>query len=129
LAESQYKIERSLHLLRKKALMIELAREGATVSSALAHPDINATIQTYYSWRQRDHRFAYTLDAAISGRKEIVPEYTGTHASFAKTYFGMDYAWFQLEYINLLEQVPPGGILMALWPPEHGKTTTYENYA
>lgn len=113
--------------LRKQAF-IDLVRTGSTIAEALAHPTVSVTHSAYKKWRERDPHFALNLDIARAGRDAAVGTWNGTHASFAETYFGMSYAWFQLLFVEELEKLPAGNILMALWPPEHGKTTTYENY-
>ena len=84
--------------------------------------------EAYRQWRKRDKKFAAEVDRIRANEAQEEGEYNGTHASFAKEYFDMEYAWFQLIFLQELENLPPGNILMALWPPEHGKTTTYENY-
>jgi len=48
---------------------------------------------------------------------------------FRKHYFKMDTPDFQLELVNSYEHTPPGQITMILLPPEHGKTTLFEDYA
>lgn len=113
----------------RKAAFIDLVREGHTIAQALSHHTVGVTHSAYKKWRERDPHFAINVDIARAGRDAAVGTWNGTHASFAETYFGMTYAWFQALYIEELEKLPPGNILMALWPPEHGKTTTYENYA
>lgn len=114
---------------RRKAAFLDLIKEGHTIPQALAHPDVGVSNSAYKKWRERDSYFAMNVDLARSGRNSIVDKWNGSHSTFATTYFGMSYAWFQLLYLEELEKLPPGNILMALWPPEHGKTTTYENYA
>ena len=114
---------------RRKVAFLAQLRSGDTISEALAHPNVGVGVSAYRQWRKRDRRFANNVDIIRSGDRAVTSEWTGDHASFAQVFFNMTYAWFQLEYIHALEQTPPGGILMALWPPEHGKTTTYENYA
>jgi hypothetical protein len=113
----------------RKEAFLDLIREGHTIAQALAHESVSVTHSAYKKWRERDHHFAINVDICRAGRDAVVGVWNGTHASFAEHYFGMSYAWFQLLYIEELEKLPPGNILMALWPPEHGKTTTYENYA
>lgn len=113
----------------RKQAFIDLIKAGATISEALAHQSVDVTHSAYKKWRERDPHFALNVDIARAGRDAAVGIWNGGHASFAEKYFRMTYAWFQLLYIEELEKLPPGNILMALWPPEHGKTTTYENYA
>lgn len=113
----------------RRANFLELVKEGHTIAQALAHPTVGVTQSAYKKWRERDKHFAADVDIARAGKDSVVGEWNGSNASFAQTYFGTSFAWFQLLFIQELERTPPGNILMALWPPEHGKTTTYENYA
>jgi hypothetical protein len=113
----------------RKAAFIELIKQGSTIPNALAHEKVGVTHSAYKKWRERDAHFAANVDIARAGRDAAIGQWNGTPASFAQSYFNMSFAWFQLLYIEELEKLPPGNILMALWPPEHGKTTTYENYA
>lgn len=48
---------------------------------------------------------------------------------FRKHYFGMDTPDFQMELVGSYENTEPGRITMILLPPEHGKTTLFEDYA
>lgn len=84
---------------------------------------------SYLKQRQKQPAWAASVDIARAGMAAVMTKWDGSHASFAKRYFGMGYARHQLEFINALEQLPLGNILLSLWPPEHGKTTTFENYA
>lgn len=113
----------------RKQSFLDLLAEGNSIPDILSHPTVNVTMSAYKKWRERDRHFAANVDVVRGGHSAIVGEWDGSHSSFAENYFGMTYAWFQLLYIQELERLPPGNILMALWPPEHGKTTTYENYA
>lgn len=114
---------------RKKRFLELLRNDELSIGQALAHPDIGVSYSAYKQWRQRDSHFSTTVDLIRSGQSAVVSEWNGSYASFIETYFGHTLAWFQLLFIEELEKIPPGNILMALWPPEHGKTTTYENYA
>ncbi len=113
----------------RKQTFIDLIREGNSIADALAHEKVNVSHAAYKKWRERDPHFATNVDIIRAGRDSVIGKWNGSHASFSEHYFGMTLAWFQLLYIQELEKLPPGNILMALWPPEHGKTTTYENYA
>jgi len=104
----------------------QLIQAGTEMKDALKI--VGVTYEAYRQWRKRDKKFAAEVDRIRAREASEAGEYNGTHASFAKEFFGMEYSWFQLVFLQELEALPPGNILMALWPPEHGKTTTYENY-
>jgi hypothetical protein len=88
---------------KRKERFIELVLEGCTIGEA--------------------------VDLARSGQVMASPTYDGSVASFMHHYFKMELAWFHLAYYNEIESTPLGNILLALWPPAHGKTTSYENWA
>lgn len=108
---------------------LDLIKEGHTIAQALAHPSVAVSNSAYKKWRGRDRHFAAEVDIARAGHDAVLGEWNGSVASFFETFFQIQLSWFQLAFIEELERTPPGNILMALWPPEHGKTTTYENYA
>jgi hypothetical protein len=117
----------ALEAKKRKAQCVDLISQGKSLAEALQI--IGVSHSAYKQWRLRDKQFAAEMDVARAGRNVLLGEFNGGHAEFAERYFGFKYAWFQLLFIQELENLPPGNILMALWPPEHGKTTTYENYA
>ena len=82
---------------------------------------------TYSRWRMRHPEFRLAVDALRNGIEETT--YDGTEPEFVRKYFGMVPADFQIDFIERINQLRQGDILMALWPPEHGKTTTFENHA
>jgi hypothetical protein len=110
----------------RRAQVLELLRSGIAVKDAVAQVGIRK--DTYLKWRKRDRRFAAECDLARAGRQALMADWEGSHAAFALRFFGMAYARHQLEFIEELERTPPGNMLMTLWPPEHGKTTTFENF-
>ena len=110
---------------RKRAVVVEMLRKGHTLDEACA--EVGVQRATYKKWRERDQHFAAECDIARGQRDGTTGEWNGSRASFAETYFGMTYAPFQLMFIEEYERTPLGGMLMSLWPPDHGKTTTAEN--
>lgn len=82
----------------------------------------------YQKARQTHPDFAAQVDVLIHG-KTSVREWDGTPAEFFALYFGHRMAWFQLLWLEAVASMPPGSILMALFPPEHGKTTMFEDFA
>ena len=113
---------------RKRDRILELLLNGSSVQEALM--GTNSTRGQYEKWRQRWPEWREAVDegrpappgGAVDG------EDMG-FAEFSLKYFGIDYAPFQLDFIEKMEITAPGDILLALWPPEHGKTTVFENYA
>lgn len=113
----------------RKAALLDLVSEGIPVQEALRDARVGVTYDTYRKWRQRDKHFAAQVDVLRAGTEAVIPEFDGSRASFAEKYFGMRYSSFQMMFLNEIDNMPAGNIVMCLWPPEHGKTTTYENYA
>ena len=105
--------------------------QGVTVKDACEK--IGISHQTYKGYRKRFLKWSHVIDEAreyaIHHKGEGAKSYTGSVPSFMNTYFGMPPTWFQLMFLDELAKTPKGNILMVLWPPEHGKTTTFENYA
>jgi len=88
------------------------------------------TYYTYASYRQRYPQFAAKCDEARAlAQMGGTAGWDGSAASFVGSFFGHIPTWFQLMFISELEKTPPGNILMVLWPPEFGKTTTFEDHA
>jgi hypothetical protein len=86
---------------------------------------------TYRRWRDRYPDFKERVDALRLDKHSIVPDkgWDGGFAAFRLKYFGMPSTWFQLRAIYAYERTRLGNITMILWPPEHGKTTLFEDYA
>lgn len=115
--------------LDRRMRIIAAIAEGLTLTQACERVGIQRS--TYKKYRMRFPRWAAKLDEV---REEVYAnqgegKWTGTTASFMLTFFGMKMSWFHLLFLAELEKVPLGNILMVLWPPEHGKTTTFENWA
>lgn len=115
--------------LERRMKMMTLVQQGQNITDACE--EIGIRYETYKGWRKKFPQYAAKIDearqlAAFSNNAE--PSYKGI-AHFSQRYFGMAPTWFQLLFLDELEKLPLGNILMVLWPPEHGKTTTFENYA
>lgn len=113
----------------RKEMLLQLYATGMTILEALGDARVGVSYSAYRQWRARDPHFAAKVDLLRVDRDNVEPAPRGSRAEFAKKYFGMQYAAFQLMFLNEVDQMPPGNIVMCLWPPEHGKTTTFENYA
>lgn len=114
----------------RKERLLELVRQGQQIRDALKDPAIGVSVSAYDKWRRTDRQFAGRVDALRAQASAMrAAEWDGGHAMFAQLYFGMTYAGFHLEILNEIEHMIPGDILLVLMPPEHGKTTMFENYA
>lgn len=92
---------------------------------------LGITPATYRAWRSRDSFFAAEVDSIRTGArqfKEEAPTWEN-FAEFRKLFFGHETPFHQAMIVNALEQTAPGDITMVLVPPEHGKTTLFEDYA
>ena len=112
---------------RKRVRILELVANGASVQEALQ--GTNTTRGQYEKWRTRWPDWRQALDERRTASPTNIDGEDMGFADFSLRYFGIDYAPFQLDFIERMEALPPGDILLALWPPEHGKTTVFENYA
>lgn len=114
----------------KRKRLVSLVRSGMTIKAALADPGVNVGVANYQKWRTRWPDFAAEMDIA-RGVQPIKEDEVGelTRQQFALRYFGMTYAGFQMRFINEVDTMRRGNIVMVLFPPEHGKTTTFENMA
>lgn len=87
------------------------------------------TRHTYEKWRLKFRDFAAVVDAIrVGDRDKLRDHWDGTFADFRLRFFGNDSPWFHLRMIQALEHGEPGSITLILLPPEHGKTTTLEDF-
>lgn len=122
---------------RQKALLAKIA-DGYYIKVACT--ELGIPYRTYEVWRQRYPAFrARVEEAKVNGRHHLgilggpTPTHTGDKTfDFAMErahFFGHDSPAFQLEMVHAFENLAPGNILMVLLPPDHGKTTLYEDWA
>lgn len=116
----------SIEAQARKARVIELTRLGHTLDAALA--DVGVSYSAYKKWRERDRHFAAAMDIARIGELAD-PQIDLSLAQFVAHHFGMPPAPFQAVFMEEMENTALGTITLALWPPDHGKTSTFENYA
>lgn len=119
---------RHYHEARERRLkFLERIKSGGSIDESCDAAGI--TKATYSSWRQRYREFAAEVDSArVYAEESTDIHWDGTPASFHAKFFGRKLTWFQLHCINLLDQIPLGHILLVLWPPDHGKTSTFEDH-
>lgn len=117
----------------RKAQVIVDVRMGYTIVSAVARAGIS--MSAYSKWRERDRQFVRELESAKaeSARtnwEQIESENRPlTTAEFFSVYFGLPPKDFHIEAIEAMENTPLGHITMVQFPPDHAKTTLFENYA
>lgn len=111
----------------QNAMLLALAETGGDVAASLEQTGIGR--RRYEQWRAREPEFRARADACKTGRITKNKEWDGGFAAFRKTFFGMTTTWFQQLAVEEYEKTPLGNILLLLWPPEHGKTTLFEDYA
>lgn len=120
--------QRYIKAQARKGKVLDLIRAGMTLAQALGEAKV--TVAAYEKWRQRDDDFKHRVDAV---RVELREDRQGRstddidHAEFAMRYFGHKYAWFQLAALEAVENTDKGGITLVQFPPDHGKTSLYEN--
>ena len=119
-------LHKTLDRRKRQEALLELIEQGVSIEQACNQ--VGVVRSTYKQWRLRYPTFGSRMDLARSRRDMASGVWNGSHAQFAHLYFGMQYAPFQMDFVRSIEEVPLGGVLMALWPPDHGKTTTAENF-
>ena len=132
LGEHGRKNRRQLYLEgeARRQRFLELLLSGLTPKDALS--DLGLSDSTYRQWRRRDQLFAAEVDSITSGArqfKEADPDDWAGFADFRWRFFKHKTPPHQQLIINEYERLRPGQILLILIPPEHGKTTMFEDYA
>lgn len=111
-------------------LVLQLVEQGFGISEALADPRVAVSFDGYRKWRSRNPQWSAKIDIARAQHYRHDRKLEDmTSAQFAFRYFRRIRQPFQQMWIDKVENLRPGNILLALWPPEYGKTTTFEDYA
>lgn len=123
--------------LKNKQAVIDMIATGnpATIEGVLAK--VGIPVRTYQYWRYSDKHFLAKVEAAKCEReiayggqvRRKMGDKTFDFAQERLHFFGNDSPWFHLEVVRAMETLGPGNILMVLFPPSHGKTTLYEDWA
>lgn len=111
----------------KRAAVLDHLRRGAGLQEALKAGGMSYS--TYKRNRERFRVWAANVDLARTQRRAETGRYDGTRQGFVQHYFGMEYSWHHLVWVQRRIELALGCILWSLWPPEHGKTTTFVNDA
>lgn len=54
-------------------------------------------------------------------------EWDHTFAGFRSTFLGRHSPWFHVELCDKIDAIEGGDIMLVIWPPEHGKTSLFED--
>lgn len=112
----------------RREKILELVAAGMTVAQCIDAAGIQE--RTYYGYRSKYPKWAAKIDAArLFFQDANKAGWDGSSATFIWKYFRQRPTWFHLLILKELEKTAPGDMLLVLVPPEHGKTTTFENYA
>jgi len=117
--------------LAKQDIVLDLLRNGMQIRQAMADPRVGLSASAFRQWCVRNPKFdaEQKVARAEASRKVNKFDESMTSAEFAYRYFGRQRTAFQQQWIDSIEDMRPGNILLTLWPPEYGKTTTFEDYA
>ena len=120
---------RNVDAVARRAGFIEQILAGKSIAEAC--DEVGVSRSAYNSWRTRYPGFKDKVDEAKlrSSMESEGHVWNGTPAHFHARYFGRQLTWFQLMCIREFETMPRGHILLVLWPPDHGKTSTFEDHA
>jgi hypothetical protein len=126
---------------RKRDVVLELMREGASVKDACVKAgwSINANGQSSaYNWNRKRHpQWAAELDYARTLMRELGPTSSERARETPVEFSEFVSKWFpdrrphlphQLEIASTLAELKPRDIVMVLLWPEAGKTATLEDY-
>lgn len=122
----------------RQVKVLDLISAGYLVGAACT--EVGVSTSTFWAWRQREESFVAEVSAAkmIARARQLgrdgVPVTTGHDRIFdfameREHFFGHDSPLYQLEVVEAFEQLGQGNILLILLPPNHGKTTLFEDWA
>lgn len=114
----------------RKERFLGLLLQGMMVADAIA--EVGVSEAAYRQWRKRDEFFAAEIDSIVNGVRQFKEDTTSDWEGFADfrlKFFGHKTPAHQQLIVQQLEAAEPGDITLILVPPEHGKTTLFEDYA
>lgn len=115
---------------RRRDYFLKLLLSGKGVYEAIGIMGMNRS--TYQKWRARNPEFAEEVDSIKSGARQFKDGTADTWEGFAEfrhLFFKHKTPPHQQAIVHALESAQPGDIRLILVPPEHGKTTLFEDYA
>lgn len=112
----------------RRAVYTKARREGREHIEALAIAKV--THSAYRAWRNKYKDFAAVIDSIDKPHEPIKAntKWTGGFSLFRRQFFKHESPWFHEKIIQALEAGDPGSVTLITIPPEHGKTTTLEDY-
>lgn len=121
---------RSNEASERRYKVLEMLRDGWQVKDALA--EIGVTDRTWRNWRNDHPEFKAATDA-VRGMHDPDRDDDANRLTFSAwrlKYLKAESTWFQAQLADAIDDDTVGGgtITLCLFPPEHGKTTTVEDY-
>jgi hypothetical protein len=113
-----------------------LAAEGHKTLRAIRE-ELGISERNYFTWRE-DPKFKARLESARARAAALraggeLPRHLGVpqfdFAAERLYYFGNQSPAYQLEVVDAMQHLGPGNVLLVLLPPNHGKTTIFEDFA
>lgn len=124
----------NLDSVRRRTAFVDHLRQGRSIGEACDAVGIKR--KTYDSWRQLYPAFkAAVLEARAAYASTVHRGVTGSHGATAgfllerQDWFNHATPGFQIEVNQAIDELPAGSVLLVLLPPEHGKTTWFEDRA
>lgn len=114
----------------RRERFLQLLLAGNSAEQALEVLELSHA--AYRTWRRRDPMFAAEVESILSGArtfKEADPDDWSGFADFRLKFFGHKTPPHQMAIVQAIEEAAPGDVVLILVPPEHGKTTLFEDYA
>lgn len=76
--------------------------------------------------RGNHHGYQGTAPGENDITRDAVP-WDKTFAGFRQTFLGRQSPWFHVELCDKIDRIEGGDIMLVIWPPEHGKTSLFED--
>lgn len=116
-----------------RAKFLQLLAEQPLATREELCAEMGIALSTYRKWRQRYPEFGARVDEIkLRGTKHSGEDFRDRKsmdfAQFRKTWLGMDTPWFQMMAVDQYQNMEEGHTVLILWPPEHGKTTLFEDF-
>ena len=122
--------------IRRQREVLQQIRMGKTIVEAVEVAGVSK--RAYQMWRSRDpgfkqqvddlRRAMLTRDLAAEGAADAEGGYDGSFEAFRRIYMGLDTFQHQQELVDILDNASPMSVTLVTFPPEHGKTTTLEDF-
>jgi hypothetical protein len=111
----------------RRAELIGYLAQGMMTKDAVEK--VGVTYRTYENWRATFPQFRAQVDAVRGAKRAVDVDDHKDFIKWRKEFLGSTTTWFQAQLVEALDSNDePGSITLVLFPPEHGKTTTVEDW-